>query len=425
MMTGGAHSAERIAAIVQFVENASEPERQRIIQLADGSGLRVFRSEASAIEDGGNGRWQTDLLRRGVSSHLARAGGQPFRLHLADDAPADEAPADEALPEAWKPRHHQDHMSGEPDEVLLVSVRLEDGSWLNFAAPIDVSEPFWSLRTVLSMAVMLLAVVILAAIIVRRMTEPLATFVRAAERLGSNVNAPPIPERGPAEVRQAVRAFNDMQARIRRFVEDRTRMLAAIAHDLGTPITRLRLRAEFVEDDEQRRKMLADLEAMEKMVASALAFARDDTAREPHVMVDLRSLLQRVCDDISDAGHEVRLETGEHAVRYGCRPAAMRRALTNLVDNAVKYGHRARVSLREDDEAFLITVDDDGPGIPEMLHDEAFKPFRRLEVSRGAETGGTGLGLTVARTIIRAHGGDIALDNREGGGLRVQVHLPR
>jgi signal transduction histidine kinase len=390
------------------------------VQLADGSGLRVFRSEASAIEDGGNGRWQTDLLRRGLSIHLARAGGQPFRLRLAD-----EALADEALPEAWKPRHHQDHMSGEPDEVLLVSVRLKDGSWLNFAAPIDVSAPFWSFRAVLSMAVMLLAVVILAAIIVRRMTEPLATFAQAAERLGTNVNAPPIPERGPAEVRLAVRAFNDMQARVGRFVADRTQMLAAISHDLGTPITRLRLRAEFVEDEEQRRKMLADLEAMEKMVASALAFARDDTAREPHVMVDLGSLLQRVCDDIADAGYEVNLDVGNHTLPYGCRPAALRRALTNLVDNAVKYGHRARVALREDDGAVVITIDDDGPGIPEDRKEDAFKPFQRLETSRSVETGGTGLGLTVARTIIRAHGGDVALSNRSEGGLRAEIRLPR
>jgi len=414
-MTGGAHTAERIAAIAQFIENASEPERQRIVELADGPGLRVFLSGESAIEESRDGRWQTDVLRRALAAHLARTGGRPFRLRLADEAAAGD----------WQSRDLTDHLPSGTSEALLVSVRLDDARWVNFTAPIDVSEPFWSMRALLSMAVMLLAVVALAAIVVRRTTEPLATFAQAAERLGTNVNAPPLPEQGPIEVRQAVRAFNEMQARIRRFVEDRTQMLAAISHDLGTPITRLRLRAEFVEDAEQRQKMLADLEAMERMVASALAFARDDTAREPHVMADLRSLLQRVCDDVADAGHEVTLEAADRAVRYGCRTAALRRALTNLVDNAAKYGHRARVSLRDDGDWLVITIDDDGPGIPEERKEDAFKPFQRLEASRSPQTGGTGLGLTVARTVIRAHGGDITLINRDGGGLRAEVILPK
>ena len=216
-----------------------------------------------------------------------------------------------------------------------------------------------------------------------------------------------------------------MQDRIRRFVEDRTQMLAAISHDLGTPITRLRLRAEFVDDKEQRKKMLADLDDMEKMVFSALSFARDEAASEPHAMVDLRTLLQRVCDDMADAGYAITLDVGNGAVPYGCRPAALRRALTNLIDNAIKYGRRARVSLDHDQDGFLIRIDDNGPGIPNDLQEDAFKPFRRLEASRSRETGGTGLGLTLARTIIRAHGGDVTLVNRTEGGLRVEARLPR
>ncbi len=272
---------------------------------------------------------------------------------------------------------------------------------------------------------MLLTVGIVSALVVRHLTKPLGIFARAAERLGTDVKAPPMPERGPAEVRDAIRAFNEMQRRIRRFVEDRTQMLAAISHDLGTPITRLRLRAEFVEDAEQQQKMLADLDDMEKMVFSALSFARDEAASEPHAMVDLRSLLQRVCDEMADAGHDVTLDIGDDAVRYGCRPAALRRALTNLIDNAVKYGGQARVSLQDDENAVLIRIDDDGPGIPEELQEEAFRPFRRLEASRSRETGGTGLGLSVARTIVRAHGGDISLTNRGEGGLRIEIRLPR
>jgi signal transduction histidine kinase len=307
----------------------------------------------------------------------------------------------------------------------MVSLQLPDGSWLNFAAPVESPEPFWSLRFALSMTVMLLAVVVMSALVVRHLTKPLGTFARAAQRLGVDVKAPPIPESGPAEVRQATRAFNEMQERIRRFVEDRTQMLAAISHDLGTPITRLRLRAELVEDEDQKEKMLADLDDMEKMVSSALAFARDEAASEPHAMVDLRTLLQRVCDDMVDAGHAITLDIGDDTVPFGCRPAALRRALTNIIDNAVRYGHQARVSLDYDQDMVLVRVDDDGSGIPKELQEDVFKPFRRIEASRSRETGGTGLGLTIARTIIRAHGGDVMLSNRSEGGLRVDVRLPR
>ena len=141
-------------------------------------------------------------------------------------------------------------------------------------------------------------------------------------------------------------------------------------------------------------------------------------------MIDLRTLLQRVCDDMTDAGHVVALDIGDDAVAFACRPAALRRALTNLIDNAIKYGHQARVTLENDQDGILIRIDDNGPGIPEEFLDDAFKPFQRLDASRNRETGGTGLGLTLARTIIRAHGGDIALSNRDEGGLSVEVKLP-
>jgi signal transduction histidine kinase len=274
------------------------------------------------------------------------------------------------------------------------------------------------------MSIMLVAVVILSVWVVRRLTARLATFARAAERLGVDVSAPRLPESGPREVRQAARAFNEMQRRIRRFVEDRTQMVAAIAHDLGTPITRLRLRAEYVGDEEQRRKVLADLDEMERMIASTLSFVRDETATEPRQTFDLVSLLQSVCDDLSDAGHTIGFHS-EGRLPYECRPIALRRALTNVIENAVKFGNQAWVSLDARDDTVLIAIDDDGPGIPEQYHADVFKPFQRLEDSRSRETGGTGLGLTVARTIVRAHGGDITLNNRSEGGLRVNILLPR
>ncbi len=415
MFTGGEHIGERIATIKRLVEDASQAERRRIVELADRPKLHVTWDQESAIEDQEDSGWQAGVLRDALVAHLNGGGGLVFRLRHTDERPS----------EAWQTHLRQDYQGNELGETMMVSLQLPDGSWLNFAAPVESPEPFWSLRFALSMAIMLLAVGVLSALVVRYLTKPLATFARAAQRLGTDVKAPPIPEDGPAEVRQATRAFNEMQERIRRFVEDRTQMLAAISHDLGTPITRLRLRAEFVEDEDQQKKMLADLDDMEKMIFSALSFTRDETAGEPHAMVDLRTLLQRVCDDMADAGHAVRLDIGDDAVPYGCRPAALRRALTNLIDNAVKYGHQARLSLENDLQGVMVRIDDSGPGIPRELQEDAFKPFRRLEASRSRETGGTGLGLTVARTIIRAHGGDITLTNRSEGGLRVDIRLPR
>jgi signal transduction histidine kinase len=415
MFTGGEHTGERIATIGRLVENASQAERRRIVARADHPKLHVTWSEESSIDDQQGGGWQAGVLRDAMVAHLNERDRQAFRLVHSQGVTND----------AWQDHLRRDHQEEDLGETLMVSLQLPDGSWLNFAAPVESPEPFWSLRFALSMTVMLLAVVVMSALVVRHLTKPLGTFARAAQRLGVDVKAPPIPESGPAEVRQATRAFNEMQERIRRFVEDRTQMLAAISHDLGTPITRLRLRAELVEDEDQKEKMLADLDDMEKMVSSALAFARDEAASEPHAMVDLRTLLQRVCDDMVDAGHAITLDIGDDTVPFGCRPAALRRALTNIIDNAVRYGHQARVSLDYDQDMVLVRVDDDGSGIPKELQEDVFKPFRRIEASRSRETGGTGLGLTIARTIIRAHGGDVMLSNRSEGGLRVDVRLPR
>jgi signal transduction histidine kinase len=225
-------------------------------------------------------------------------------------------------------------------------------------------------------------------------------------------------------VRKAAVAFNVMQGRIRRFVEDRTQMLAAISHDLRTPITRLRLRAEFVDDDEQRAKMLADLEEMEGMIAATLAFARDDAAREPRVRVDVASLVQGLVEDMAAAGGAASY-TGPDTLVAEARPSALKRAVANLVDNGAKYGGAVRAYLSESPDEVVVTLDDDGPGIPEADHERVFAPFVRLETSRSRDTGGTGLGLAVARAAARAHGGDIRLANRPEGGLRVTLTLPK
>ncbi len=313
---------------------------------------------------------------------------------------------------------------------FIASLRLPDGPWVNLVAEVPPPRPWHSETFLVAFAVMTAMAALLILWAVRRLTRPVRALAEAADRLGRDVNAPPLPESGPMEVATAAHAFNTMAERIRRFVGDRTQMLAAIGHDLRTPITRLRLRAEFMEDDEQRRKMLSDLDEMEQMINATLAFARDDAAAEPSVPLDFAALCRTVLDEASDAhpaaGEEITY-AGPERLTVQARPVALKRALANLVGNALAYGGAARVSLAPGDGArgqLRLLIEDDGPGIPPAELESVFQPFRRLESSRNRETGGTGLGLPIARNILRAHGGDVVLSNRPQGGLRATVTLP-
>jgi signal transduction histidine kinase len=283
----------------------------------------------------------------------------------------------------------------------------------------------WSFGAVVSTLFMAVAIVVFAWWASGWITAPLTDFARAAERLGMDVGAPPMAEDGQEEVRAAARAFNQMQARIRSFVEDRLRLLAAISHDLRGPITRLRLRLEQMAiDADAQSKMLADLDEMAEMVASSLAFARDEAAEEASQPVDLAALLDALCDDALDAGYQAAFDW-EGRLVYRGRPLALKRLFANLIENAVRYGHDAEVQLSGGPKEVRVVVEDHGSGIPPDQLENVFKPFFRLEQSRNKRSGGIGLGLATARTIARAHGGDIVLQNRPGGGLRATVTLPR
>jgi signal transduction histidine kinase len=218
-------------------------------------------------------------------------------------------------------------------------------------------------------------------------------------------------------------AFNRMQERLRRFNDDRTRMIAAMSHDLRTPLTRLRLRSELVDSPVHQNKMQAEIDFMSQLIDSILTFARDDTKREPRTMVDLSALVETICEGASDAGDPVTF-SGPRDVTISCRPAALRRAISNLVENAVKYGKKAAVTLTCAPGRAVITVEDEGPGIPRSERERVFEPFYRLETSRNLDTGGVGLGLSVTRSIIWEQGGEISLGDRKGGGLSVRVELP-
>jgi len=312
---------------------------------------------------------------------------------------------------------------------VLIEAALSDGHWLLFRSdlgppPVDpVAAKFSRVSFAAWLSLSFLLGTLLSMLAARRLVKPLSELAIAVERTGGNGDVLPIPPRGPREVRGTIEAFNRMQVRLRRFNEDRTRMIAAMSHDLRTPLTRLRLRAELVEDQDQQQKMLRDLDMMGDMIESVLALARDDAKREPRSLVDLSALVEGICEDASDAGEPVKF-SGPRDVTISCRPTALRRAISNLVDNAVKYGGSAAVSLSPETERVVITVDDEGPGIPPSEREKVFEPFYRIESSRDPDTGGVGLGLSVTRSIIWEHGGEISLASRKGGGLSARLELP-
>ncbi|HEY0182857.1 MAG TPA: ATP-binding protein [Rhodopila sp.] len=310
----------------------------------------------------------------------------------------------------------------------VIGMRFPDGEWLNVKAELEPLRPWHSPTFLVAFVLMTFAAALLTLWAVRRLTAPVRTLAAAAEALGRDVNAAPLPEDGPTEVATAAIAFNTMAARIRRFVEDRTELLSAIGHDLRTPITRLKLRAEFVEDEEQRHKILADLEELEAMVSATLAFGRDARTTEPVSHLDLAELLRTVLDEAGDAKPDVldglKFDGPAH-LTVRARSLALKRVFVNLVSNAINYGGSATVRLSQPNNRIVVVeIEDDGPGIPPGELERVFEPFHRGEPSRNRETGGVGLGLPIARNIMRAHGGDVTLANRPTGGVKATVTLP-
>jgi signal transduction histidine kinase len=313
----------------------------------------------------------------------------------------------------------EEHFLVSPFEV---AVQRPDGRWTVVRPQPAFGLTPWQQRIALWFVLSALAMAPVAYIFARRLAAPIKLFADAAERLGRDPRAQPLVLKGPSEIRAAVGAFNDMQERLRRYVEDRTAMVGAIAHDLRTPLTRLRFRIEGL-PEEQRTKISADIDQMEEMISAALNFVRDTTRPGERTPLELSSLLESLCDEMAETGAATEVESGEKVVLEG-DPMALRRLFSNLLENAVKFGGRARARVFRDGANAFVEIEDDGPGIPPADSEKVFEPFYRREPSRSRQTGGIGLGLAVVRSIARGHGGDVALVNRAGGGLTARVQLP-
>jgi len=304
-----------------------------------------------------------------------------------------------------------------------LSLHLSDERWLNIVASIP-SKRLWSQLLLLALEISIVFIVIFYAWSINRFTKPLKEFQKAAERLGVEVTHTPLEEyRGPQVVRETATAMNKMQKRIKDLIHDRTVMLAAISHDLRTPLTRLKLRLSQLKDEKLAQKSNHDLDEMESMIREILAFANQTKDEEHKVKLDLNSFLQSLCDDLTDVGYKVTYNTNVKRAPFKGRALALKRAFNNLIQNAVKYGQEAHVNLTYKSHRFTITIDDKGPGIPENELDQVFAPFYRCDRSRSRTIAGTGLGLAVAHEVILAHRGEIKLQNRPEGGLRVLIIL--
>jgi len=426
----GRQAAQRIADIVRLLDPLAPAERRRIVQAFSAPPIAISLDQpalAAAKQDAdaaARALLFEAMLRRSLGD------GRPVAVSVI------EAPAMPLKPAAtrgmkgpgmhgdWTPPWAGMHGASQPGLSFVAQVRLQDGELVTFDARQSAQTVAWPYRLLLSLGVLLVAVVAVSLVAVRWATRPLNALADAADELGRDIHRPPLPEEGPEEVSRAAHAFNTMQARLAAYIRDRTRVLAAMSHDLKTPITRLRLRAELLDDGEIKRKFSRDLEEMESMVGATLDFMRGLENGEPVKPVDIMALLESLQADLRETGSAVEIE-GAAASPYPGRPQALKRCLGNLIENAVKYGHSARVVVDDSGARLEIRIEDEGPGIPQSELEKVFEPFYRVEDSRSRETGGTGLGLTIARGVAEAHGGALSLHNRPEGGLEARLTLPR
>jgi len=440
---GGMRVAQQISDIVKLLDSLPAAERRKVVAVFNAPPLTVSLDRPRMPPRDGSS--EGDFPHSMFAAVLRFALGENAQINVVrlEGAPESFNPGPRGAPQGMAMMQGRAWERGARDMPMMqgwgrgagrafaaegsfftVQIALQDGTWVTFDSYLSPQATAVPLRLALTLLILLGSVIALSLIAVHWVTGPLTQLATAAEKLGEDINRPPLPETGPSEAQRAARAFNTMQRRLSRFIADRTRIFTAMSHDLKTPITRLRLRSELLEDETLRAKFDKDLQEMEAMVTQTLDFMRDADTREPVQQMDVMALLESLQTDYQDTGHTVEIE-GNIQRPYPGRPLALRRCLANLVDNAIRYGARAAIRLEDSAERLSIRVLDDGPGIPEAELEQAFEPFFRAEASRSRDTGGTGLGLGIARNIARAHGGDIELRNRPEGGLEAILTLPR
>ena len=399
--------AEHIVSVKRAIASTLDaPERDRVAHDLSSASLEVHWSNVSLVLGNAPTTERAQIMEARLKELAPELAAESFRVGFADDGALGSGNAD-----AYR------HM-------MLVSVRLTDGSWVNFSSSALGATQHIEWSVVAVTICFGVGIVVFALLLLRWATRPLRDLAIAAERFSLDQTPQPLPENGPIEVRRAARAFNTMRERIQRLVTERMQAMAAVSHDLRTPITRLRLRSELLDDDATRDLIDADLGEMEAMIDSTLEYLRGGVSSEVIRPIDLASVIETIVDEHIDQGHRVSL-TGLASAPVLGRVLSLKRAFSNIISNAIKYGETASVAIAESGDQIVITVEDEGPGIPQSDMERVFQPFVRLEESRGRETGGTGLGLTIAASVIQTHGGHIKLTNRAAGGLCVTIALSK
>jgi signal transduction histidine kinase len=418
----GFQFAEHMAALVALLNTQSPEQRTLTAAAFESREFHIVLNDTPMLEsDSGAADAPLRALFRRVIG-----GNREVRVHMGEESDA-KAASMSMMREESGMNAMMHRMMGTRKLLtrpFQVQVRLDDGTWMSCAHHLPgelISLPY---RLLASLLILLASVILISIFAVKHITRPLNALADAADALGQDIGRAPLAERGPREVSRAARAFNAMQARLARYVEDRSRMLAAISHDLKTPITRLRLRAALLKDLDLEQAFSQDLDEMEAMVEQTLEFMRDSGASEAVQKIDVDALLQRLIEEARLAGQDIRL-IGKCRSPYAGRPLALKRCLTNLIDNASRYGGTPTIDIDDTEATLRLRVVDQGPGIPEDQLEQVFEPFFRLEKSRSRASGGTGLGLAIARNIARGHGGDLYLRNRPEGGLEAVLELPR
>lgn len=413
----GFEAAGRAANVVRLLEEAPPDLAASIVRAANSPLVRFDLAAAPSVT--APDHHHAAYIETRVRALLGDDFSRDIRVNLRDTA-VPLHPIPNLSPQMAQ--MHQEMMRGRMQAVeMTLSIALSGGQWLNIDTRFERPPLQWPLSSFLAFG-LTAALILVAAFwfVMTRLTGPLRDLSRAAEDLGRGDAGEPLPVAGPDEVRDLTRAFNGMQERLTRFVADRTRILAAVSHDLRSPLTAMRFDAELVEDEETRKSLIASIDEMQTMAEATLNFAEGLSRREASEVVDLPGWLGALADDKATPF----VLNGGPSMTVRIRPLALRRAVRNLVENAIRYGGSAAVGWHRAGDDLVIEVTDHGPGIPEEELEEVFAPFHRLEASRSLETGGHGLGLAIARAIVRGHGGDIRLGNRPEGGLMASIFIP-
>lgn len=423
------HVLQRVADAYTLTDTTDPQRQERILRALSSPTLLLSIDPSPYIADD-----QSTVMSQQLAKELKLPREQVRATMKADEdecLPGRKSDHDDEDDEHHEYEEHRDDDDHDEDDhederhecppILGVSVALSSGQWFNAQAQPPAPSWLWLKATLTSVGITAVLLTLTLLLAIRRILRPMNKLSHAAHAFGRGEKVQ-IPETGPEDVREVTRAFNQMQHQVGRAQEDRARLLAALAHDLRTPITSMRLRVEMLPKGEDRDRLLDSLREMQHLAEATLDFIRGSTT-EQHRRYDLATLLDSLCGDLQEMGLAVNFEDSPRCVLQG-QPEAVKRALRNLIENAVNYGKQAEVTLETTESEAVITITDQGPGIPEAERERVFEPFYRLEQSRSRETGGAGLGLAIARTLIRGMGGEVRLDSApEGKGLQVSVIL--